>query len=151
MLEHCCGNLLPFSHKSISEVGHWCWAIRPGSQLAFQFIPKEFDGVEDSAGQSNYSTPILINHFCVGDIVNLFALGEVVPIATIPHTNDYNLVSFMQYFATCHAYELQIVHLHCFKADIVIPHDGKISIRAVTSEENRQWHWRDSLTKKKLA
>ena len=25
-----CRDLLPFSHKSISEVGHWCWAIRPG-------------------------------------------------------------------------------------------------------------------------
>jgi hypothetical protein len=23
MLEHCCRALLPFSHKSISEVGHW--------------------------------------------------------------------------------------------------------------------------------
>ena len=23
MLEHCCGDLLPFSHKSISEVGQW--------------------------------------------------------------------------------------------------------------------------------
>ena len=46
MLEHCCGDLLPFSHRSISEVGHWCWAIRPGSQSAFQFIPKVFDGVE---------------------------------------------------------------------------------------------------------
>ena len=38
--------LLLFSHKSISEVGHWCWVIRPGSQLVFQFIPKVFDGVE---------------------------------------------------------------------------------------------------------
>jgi hypothetical protein len=37
---------LPFSHKSISEVGHWCWAIRPSSQSAFQFIPKVFDAVE---------------------------------------------------------------------------------------------------------
>ncbi len=36
-------DLLPFSHKSICEVRHWCWAIRPGS---FQFIPKVFDGVE---------------------------------------------------------------------------------------------------------
>ena len=46
MLEHCCGDLLPFSHISISEVGHCCWAIWPGSQSAFQFIPKVFDGVE---------------------------------------------------------------------------------------------------------
>jgi hypothetical protein len=45
-LEHCCGDLLPFSNKSISEVGHWCWAIRPSSQSAFQFIQKVFDGVE---------------------------------------------------------------------------------------------------------
>ena len=26
--------------------GHRCWAIRPGSQSAFQFIPKVFDGVQ---------------------------------------------------------------------------------------------------------
>ena len=42
MLEHCWRDLLPFSHKSISEVGHWCWVIRPGSQsasvLRFPFI-----------------------------------------------------------------------------------------------------------------
>jgi hypothetical protein len=37
---------LPFSHKSISEVGHWCWAISPGLQSAFQFFPKVLDGVE---------------------------------------------------------------------------------------------------------
>ena len=46
MLEYCSRDLLPFSHKSISEVGHLCWAIRTGSQSAFQFIPKLFDGVE---------------------------------------------------------------------------------------------------------
>jgi hypothetical protein len=46
MLEHCCRDFLPFSHKSISEVRHWCWAIRPGSQLAFQLIQKVFNGVE---------------------------------------------------------------------------------------------------------
>ena len=46
MLEHCCGDLLPISHKSISGVGHWCWAIRPGSQSAFQFIPKVINVVE---------------------------------------------------------------------------------------------------------
>ena len=33
-------------HKSIHEVVHWCWAIRPGSQSAFQWIPKVTDGVE---------------------------------------------------------------------------------------------------------
>jgi hypothetical protein len=56
----CCYNLLGrlstrcwniaaelwFSNKSISEVGHWCWAIRTGLQSAFQFIPKVFDVVE---------------------------------------------------------------------------------------------------------
>jgi hypothetical protein len=46
---HCCGDLVPFSHKGISEVGHGCWTIRPGSQSAFQFIPKVFDGVEIKA------------------------------------------------------------------------------------------------------
>jgi hypothetical protein len=43
MLEHCCKDLLLFSHKSISEVRHWCWAIRPGSQSAFKLFPKVFD------------------------------------------------------------------------------------------------------------
>ena len=46
MLEHCCRYLLPFSHTSISEVCHWCWAIRPDSQSAFQFIPKVLYRVE---------------------------------------------------------------------------------------------------------
>ena len=45
MLKHCCRDLLPFSHKSISEVGHWCWVIRPDSHSAFQFIPRVFDRV----------------------------------------------------------------------------------------------------------
>ena len=45
MLRHCCEDLLPFNHKRISEVGHWCWAIRGGSQSTFQFIQKVFDGV----------------------------------------------------------------------------------------------------------
>ena len=49
MLEHWCEVLLPFSHKSISEDGHWCWEIRPGSQSVFQFIPKVLDGVEVKA------------------------------------------------------------------------------------------------------
>ncbi len=35
-----CRDLLPLSRKSISEVQHWCWAIRPGSQEPFRFIPK---------------------------------------------------------------------------------------------------------------
>jgi hypothetical protein len=46
MLEHCCGDLIPFSQKSINEVRHWGWAIRPGSQSVFQLIPKVLDGVE---------------------------------------------------------------------------------------------------------
>jgi hypothetical protein len=46
MLVYCCRDLLPFSHNTFSEVEHWCWAIRPGSQSAFQFIPKVFDGFD---------------------------------------------------------------------------------------------------------
>jgi len=49
MLEHCCGDLFPFSHKSIREVGQRCWVIRSGLQLVFQFITKVFDGVEARA------------------------------------------------------------------------------------------------------
>ena len=49
MLKDCyggCGDLLPFNHKSINEAGHWCWGIRPGSQLGIPIHPKVFDGVE---------------------------------------------------------------------------------------------------------
>lgn len=28
ILEPCCRDLFPFSERSVSEVGHWCWAIR---------------------------------------------------------------------------------------------------------------------------
>ncbi len=38
----CCRDFLPFSHKSISEVQHWCWVFRSGSQSVFQVL----DGVE---------------------------------------------------------------------------------------------------------
>jgi hypothetical protein len=39
MLEHCCGDLLPFSHNSISEVGDWCW-------LGTQICPSDFQMVK---------------------------------------------------------------------------------------------------------
>lgn len=39
-------DLLPVSYRSISEAGNWCWIIKPGSHLVFQFIPKGLDGVE---------------------------------------------------------------------------------------------------------
>ena len=60
----CCYNSLHFSGRlstrcwniaagtcfhsatSVTEVGHWCCAIRPDSQSVVQFIPKVFDGVE---------------------------------------------------------------------------------------------------------
>lgn len=32
--------------RSISEAGHWCWAMRPGSHSKFQFILKVLDSVE---------------------------------------------------------------------------------------------------------
>lgn len=38
--------LLPFSHRSTSEVQHWRWMIRSGWQSVFQFIPKVLDQVE---------------------------------------------------------------------------------------------------------
>ncbi len=41
--------MVPFRHKSISEVQHWCWVIRPGLQSVFQFIPNVFSGVEFTA------------------------------------------------------------------------------------------------------
>ena len=44
--KHCCRDLLPFSHKSIIGDRRWCWVIRPGSQSAFQFIPKLINAVE---------------------------------------------------------------------------------------------------------
>lgn len=49
-------DLFPFSHKSVSEVGHWCWEIRPSSQSAFRFNPKLFDGVEVGALIKSFQT-----------------------------------------------------------------------------------------------
>lgn len=46
IMEPGCRDLFPVSHQSINEVSHRCWVIRPGLQLAFQFIPKLLDGVE---------------------------------------------------------------------------------------------------------
>ena len=40
------GILLPLSHKSVCEVGHWCWVMRPGSQRVLEFIPEVLDGFE---------------------------------------------------------------------------------------------------------
>lgn len=42
MWKLCCRDLLSVTRKGISEVGHWCWLIRPGPQSAFQFIPLGF-------------------------------------------------------------------------------------------------------------
>jgi hypothetical protein len=63
-----CGDLLPFSHKSISEVGHWCFAIRAGLQSTFQCIPNLFDVVKVRAlcrSVKFFHTPISTNHFCM--------------------------------------------------------------------------------------
>lgn len=48
VFEPSCGDFLSFCHRGISEVGHWCWAIRSGSQSAFQLIPVVLGGVEVS-------------------------------------------------------------------------------------------------------
>ena len=58
MLEHCWGDLPPFSHRCISEVGRWCWVLRPGSQSAFQFIPK----VRLGWGQGSVQTSQVLPH-----------------------------------------------------------------------------------------
>ena len=54
LLEPACRSLLQFSLKSISEVGHCCWAIMPGSLSAFHFILKGLDGVEVRALSSKF-------------------------------------------------------------------------------------------------
>ncbi len=41
-----CRDLIPFSHKSLSEVQHGCQMMRSGSQLQFLLIPKVLDGAE---------------------------------------------------------------------------------------------------------
>lgn len=46
MLEHGCGDLLPFSHKNICEVRHGCWTMYPGSQLPLKIISAVLDGAE---------------------------------------------------------------------------------------------------------
>jgi hypothetical protein len=65
MLGHCSGDLLPFSHKSISEVQH-CVPIHPkGVQWSWG---------QGSACQSSSSTQISTNHFCVYFAFNTWAL-----------------------------------------------------------------------------
>jgi hypothetical protein len=62
------GDLLPFSHKCISEVGHWCWAIRPGSQSqCFNSSQRCLMGLRSGmcAGQLSSYEPISTNHFCM--------------------------------------------------------------------------------------
>lgn len=52
ILDPGCRDLVPLSSKSLGEVVHCCWVIRPGFQFVFQFIPKGFrSGL--CAGQSN--------------------------------------------------------------------------------------------------
>ncbi len=46
ILETGCRDSLYLSPKSISEVEHRCWVIRPGLQSVLQFIPKAFNGVD---------------------------------------------------------------------------------------------------------
>ena len=69
MLEHCCGDLLPFSHKNISEV-------EPGSQSAFQFIPKVFNGVKVRA----LCRPIKLFHT---DLNNLISVHFTITALTV--------------------------------------------------------------------
>lgn len=51
-----------------SQVGDWCWGIRSGSESAFQFILKVFDGVEVSAlcRAVNFSTLNWEKHLFMG-------------------------------------------------------------------------------------
>ena len=82
--------MLPFSHKSITEVGHWCWAIRSGTQSAFQFILKVFDGVEVRAlcrpikfFHTDLDKPFLYGpRFVHGGIVMLKQERDVPKLAT---------------------------------------------------------------------
>lgn len=46
ILERVCGDLCSFSHKSISDIRHWCQSRRPCVQPAFQFSPKMCSGLE---------------------------------------------------------------------------------------------------------
>jgi hypothetical protein len=66
MLEHCCRDLFPFSHKNINEVRHWCWAIRPRSQRS-NSSQRCLMGLRLGlcADLSSSSTPISTNHFCM--------------------------------------------------------------------------------------
>lgn len=57
-----CGDLLPFSHKSLTEVSHWCWVTRPG----WQFIPEVSDG--GSRGQTFVRASQLQTHQTVKTI-----------------------------------------------------------------------------------
>jgi hypothetical protein len=54
------------SGQHVSEFGHWCWAIRPGSQrsnLSLRYSTGLRSGL--CAGQLSSSTLISTNHFCM--------------------------------------------------------------------------------------
>ena len=75
MLENCWEDLLPLSHKSISEVGHWCWAFRPGSRSVFQFIPKVFTTLPYSLclahGLTSEALTTFTGHFLKSGVTSL--------------------------------------------------------------------------------
>ena len=63
MLEHCCWDLLPFSHKSISDVGRLGLArsLRSNSSQRCSMVLRS--GL--CAGPSSSSTPTSTNHSCM--------------------------------------------------------------------------------------
>ena len=65
---HGCMDLFPFSHTSISEVGHWCWAIRPGTLVGLK-------GVEWGWGLSSSPTTHSKKSFFIDPILCTFALS----------------------------------------------------------------------------
>lgn len=73
VFEPSCGDFLSFCHRGISEVGHWCWAIRSSSQSAFQLIPVVLGGVEVSP----LCRPIKFPHTKPGKKAFLYERGFV--------------------------------------------------------------------------
>lgn len=80
ILKPGCGDLLWYSHKSISEVRHWCWLIRPGLNV-FHFIPKVLEGVEVKFFHSK-----LGKQFCYGFGFVLFLYATVALIFPLKGT-----------------------------------------------------------------
>lgn len=95
ILEPGCSLLLPFRHVSISEVQHWCWETRPGSQSTIQLMPKLLDMVFLHNTLRKPFQPF--QHFQLRDwLLKVFFFNKKCPINLVPAYSLWIFVSFLR-------------------------------------------------------